>query len=61
MWNPSDKDEVAAAKAAFDEATKNRKMRAYQVDDDGKRTGTPITEFDKKAGKIIMVRQLVGG
>lgn len=60
MWSPRDKDEVAAAKAAFD-AAKAKGMLAYKVDDDGKRTGEVIREFDKKAGKIIMIRQPVGG
>lgn len=60
MWDPKNKDEVAAAKAAFD-AAKDKGMLAYKVDDDGGRTGEVIREFDKKAGKIIMVRQPVGG
>lgn len=60
MWDPKDKDEVASAKAAFD-AAKGKGMLAYKVDDEGGRTGEVIREFDKKAGKIIMVRQPVGG
>lgn len=61
MWDPANKDEVAAAKAAFD-AAKSRGMLAYSVDpDSGERTGTVIRDFDKKAGKIIMVRQAAGG
>jgi hypothetical protein len=61
MWNPRDKDEVAAAKAAFD-AAKGRGMLAYSVDpESGDSTGEVIREFDKKHGKIIMVRQTAGG
>lgn len=60
MWDPKNKDEVGAAKAAFD-AAKSKGMLAYAVDDNGGRTGEVIREFDKKAGKIIMVRQPVGG
>ena len=59
MWHPKDKDEVATAKASFDEA-KKRGMLAYTVKDDGTK-GEVIHEFDKKLGKIIMVPQLVGG
>lgn len=60
MWDPRDKDEVKTAKAAFDDA-RARGMLAYKVDDNGKKTGEVIREFDKKAGKIIMIRQPVGG
>jgi len=61
MWDPRNKDEVAAAKAAFD-AAKAKGMLAYSVDaDSGDSTGEVIRDFDKKAGKIIMVRQTVGG
>lgn len=60
MWDPRDKDEVAAAEAAFDRA-KEKGMLAYAVDDDGGRTGEVIRKFKKTAGKIIMVRQPQGG
>lgn len=60
MWDPKNKDEVTAAKAAFD-AAKSKGMLAYKVDDEGGRTGEVIREFDKKAGKIIMIRQPQGG
>jgi len=60
MWDPKNKDEVATAKAAFD-AAKAKGMLAYSVDDEGGRTGEVIQEFNKKAGKIIMVRQPQGG
>lgn len=61
MWDPSNKDERATAKAAF-EAAQQKGMAAFMVNpDSGERTGEIIREFPKKAGKIIMVRQLVGG
>jgi hypothetical protein len=61
MWNPKDKDEVAAAEAAFN-AAKGRGMLAYAVDNNGEaNTGEVIRTFDKKRGKIIMVPQTVGG
>ena len=59
MWDPRVKDEVSTAKAAFD-AAKKKGMLAYSVDTDGDQDEV-ITEFDKKLGKIIMVRQLQGG
>lgn len=59
MWDPRNKDEVSAAKAAFDKA-KEKGMLAYLVGDDGE-AGEVIHSFPKKAGKIIMTRQLVGG
>jgi hypothetical protein len=61
MWDPRNKDEVDTAKAAFD-AAKKKGMIAYKVDaTTGEKTGEVIREFDKKAGKIIMAPQLVGG
>lgn len=61
MWDPRNKDEVATAKAAFD-AAKAKGMLAYSVNPEtGDSSGEVIHEFDKKAGKVIMVRQLVGG
>lgn len=61
MWDPAVADEVSTAKAAFDQA-KKKGMLAYAVDpDSGGRTGEVITTFDETKGKIIMVRQAVGG
>lgn len=61
MWDPRNKDEVATAKAAFD-AAKAKGMLAYRVDPKtGDSSGEVIREFDKKAGKVIMTPQLVGG
>jgi hypothetical protein len=61
MWDPRNKDEVATAEAAFD-AAKAKGMLSYSVDaETGERTGEVIQKFDKKLGKIIMVRQTRGG
>ena len=61
MWDPTQKDEKKAAKAAFDEALR-RGMLAYMVDPtSGEKTGSVIREFPDTAGKVIMVRQLQGG
>lgn len=59
MWDPRDKDETKAAKAAYDDAVA-KGMRAYTVEPDGS-TGEVIREFPKKAGKLQMVAQLQGG
>lgn len=60
MWDPKSKDDVATAKAAFDQA-KKKGMLAYAVDPESADKGEVIREFDPKAGKIIMSRQLQGG
>ena len=60
MWDPNNKDEVETARAAFD-AAKAKGMLAYSVDPESADKGEVINKFDKKAGKIIMSRQLVGG
>lgn len=61
MWDPSNREEVAVAKAAFKTA-KKKGMLAYAVDPEtGGRTGEVIQEFDETKGKIIMVRQTAGG
>lgn len=61
MWDPSDPDSVAGARAHFDTA-KARGMMAYAVDElSGERTGEVIRTFDETKGKIIMVHQLAGG
>ena len=61
LWDPRNKDEVATAEAAFD-AAKAKGMLAFRVDDTtGEKTGEVIRRFDKKAGKIVMVRQTQGG
>lgn len=59
MWDPRSKDEVKVAEDAFN-AAKAKGMLAYSVNEDGSK-GEVIQRFDKKAGKIIMTRQLVGG
>lgn len=60
MWDPNNRDEVGTARAAFNEA-KKKGMVAYSVDPDSADKGEVIREFDPKAGKIIMSRQLQGG
>jgi hypothetical protein len=59
MWDPEVTDEVDAAKATFDKM-KAKGYLAYSVKKNGE-AGEVIQKFDKKAGKIIMTPQLVGG
>ncbi len=58
-WDPTKPVEVSVAEAAFDKLIKER-YSAFEVDEDGDR-GERITKFNPKAGKIMMVPQLVGG
>lgn len=60
MWDPRDKDSISTAKAAFEEAQK-KGMTAYLVGEGGESSGEVTREFPKKAGKLIMVRQIQGG
>ncbi len=61
MWDPRDEDEIDAARAAFN-AAKARGMVAYAVGEGGNpNTGEVIRDFDPAKGKIIMMKQLVGG
>ena len=58
-WDPTRPVEVSVAKSAFEKLMAER-YSAFSVGEDGGR-GTRINTFDPKAGKIMMVPQLVGG
>jgi hypothetical protein len=58
-WDPSKPIEVRTARQAFDSLVREG-YNAFSIDEDGER-GERIREFDPKAGKIMMVPQLVGG
>lgn len=58
-WDPSDDDEVAAAKATF-ETMKGRGMRAFHIKDDDSK-GRRMDNFDPSAERITLVGQLKGG
>lgn len=58
-WDPDKAFEVGMAKDAFDKAVKEG-YQAFSVGKDDER-GSRLTKFDPKAGKIMMVPQLVGG
>lgn len=58
-WDPTKPIEVDVARDAFDKLIKER-YNAFRVEGSD-RQGERITSFDPKAGKIMMVPQLVGG
>lgn len=60
VWDPSNADEVAAAKRVFDDLTR-KGHRAYSVRGDKGKKGEVITEFDPAAGKIILAPAMAGG
>lgn len=58
-WNPTNKDEVKMAKAAFKTA-QDKKMLIYKINRDGSR-GELLRTFDPTAERIIATPQTVGG
>ena len=60
IWDPKNSDESEAAKAQFDILAK-KGFKAYKVDKNHEKTGKPLSKFDKKAGKLIMVPVITGG
>ena len=58
QWDTENEDEVAAAKAYFNELTV-RKFTAFSVDKEGEKKEI-MKKFDPEAGMIIMV-PIVGG
>jgi hypothetical protein len=59
IWDPNNKDEVAAAKAQFDALTA-KGFAAYTVDDKGKKK-EKVHKFDKTHEKLILAPALRGG
>ena len=59
QWNKSDPQQIAAAKARFDEL-KAKSFLAYTVDQQG-RQGEVIDRFDPNAEQIIMHSPMAGG
>lgn len=58
-WDPDKPVEVRAARASFDSLVREG-YQAFRVEGEDNR-GERMREFDPKAGKIMMVPQLVGG
>jgi hypothetical protein len=60
IWNPRDADEVAAARATFDELVKEKHFLAFKVQRGGGK-GEQVTEFDPAAEKLIIAPPMAGG
>lgn len=60
MWDRHNADEVAGARAQFNEL-KKKGFIAFKVDKEGKKTPEQITEFDPNLERIIMSPPMVGG
>ncbi|HBF42338.1 MAG TPA: hypothetical protein DDW42_01670 [Desulfobacteraceae bacterium] len=59
IWDPRNDKEVEAAEGQFKKLRKSG-FKAFKVRKTGKK-GKEITSFDRNAGKIIMVPEMVGG
>lgn len=59
-WNPSNSDEVEAAKATFDRLISEKKFVAYKVTGEGSK-GTQVKKFDPAAGALILAPPMSGG
>ena len=59
IWDPKNKDETDASKSMFDSLIK-KGFKAFKVNKKGDK-GKQIVKFDSKAGKLIMVPEIVGG
>jgi len=60
LWDPKNEDEVEAAEEQFDRLM-DKGFTAYAVTKKDGEKGKKITKFNPKAGKIIMVPEIVGG
>lgn len=59
VWNPDNAEEVAAVRATFD-SLRRKGFQAFSVGRDGEKDRV-LTEFDPRAGKIIMAPAVAGG
>lgn len=59
MWDVRDKDDVKEMEKAFNEARASKKI-IYRINNDGE-PGEVMQNFDKKAGKMVVVTQSAGG
>jgi hypothetical protein len=59
IWDSGNTDEVATARASFDELT-GKGFTAYRVDDKGDKSAI-LREFDPEAEKIIFRPAMAGG
>ena len=59
IWDPTNDEESEAAEEQFDSLIK-KGFNAFKVSKSGKK-GVKIDEFDRDAGRIILVPPLAGG
>jgi len=60
LWDPTNKDEVAAAKAQF-AILQEKGFSIFEVGKDHEKTGGALKKFPKKVGKLIAIPKIVGG
>ena len=60
IWDPSNDDEVDAAKAQF-ELLMEKGFKIFKVGKDHKETGGALKKFPKRSGKLIAIPRIVGG
>lgn len=61
MWDRNNPDEVAAAKAMFNNLVNEKKYVAFKVDKKGEKGEGPIKEFDPNEERYIFVPPMKGG
>lgn len=59
-WDPRSATDVEHMRRMFEDLTKTRKYRAYNVTDEHK-PGEPMETFDASAGRVIFRPQMQGG
>lgn len=60
IFDPENESEVEIAKEQFDSLIK-KGFRAYKVDKEGKKTGSPIKKFKAEEGRYIFLPPIQGG
>jgi len=60
IWDRNNEDEVAAARDTYEKLTK-KGYRAYHVTGSEGEKGEPMSEFDPKVERMILVPPLQGG
>ena len=59
-WDPSKKEQVAAAEELFNTLTKKQKYTAFYVDEKGNKSNK-MKRFDKNASLMLLIPPIMGG
>lgn len=59
-WDPKDDKSTDFAEKEFNRYIKEG-YKAYRLDEKGKKSGWPITEFPPHASKLLFIPKVVGG